>query len=1058
MNFRIPLFCCWAFFLCCASAGGESSVVPGGARVEGRFGRALLPVNDPAHRAQLPGNAAYQGAPLTVECWAKLNDKSHFNILVASESKASPAHWELYSYAGSGCFSAYLPGNEPAEIVSKKVITDDQWHYLAMVLDGARVRLYVDAEEVADAPFSRGLKSPTLAPLFLGDVEGIGCRGLVDEVRISNTARTVTTIPQAPFDWDAETLALAHFEGDGSTPPPVKPNWPPGLVEGPGGLPCQQRIWSASEWPEELFLPGVRAEVVADWKMQFDLLRDQQYGLGISNLLPHVPDQTLDQHALIQESDRDPLDVVLRRTEALLQDLQVEGFSERLAVLRAAAAQAPAMTREETNNPARQRLYLYACVLRREIALANPLLDFEDLLFVVRGVIHGPMEENTDWFGQHQSTQFYAFNSVAGGGLYVLKGFKGETPAMVDLLKDAVVENGRHKGEKLDYGAFMSPDLSYDGKTLLFSWTENTEHRAHDKESWTENSVWHVFRVNTDGTGLRQLTDGPYNDFQACWLPNGRIAFISERRGGFIRCFVSMWVPNYVLHSMKADGSDLYPLSYFETSEWDPSVNNDGMLVYSRWDYVDRNDCLGSNFWICYPDGRDPRAPHGNYPRPWHTLGRSQEESMALSTRNNSPFTEMGIRSIPGSHRYVLSAVPHHGEAFGSLALLDLRDADDGAMGQLKRITPYAKFPEIETPGRRYDVQQYGTPWPLSEDYYLCNYFENLYLLDRFGNQELLGTPAETPNATYPYFRAMDPIPFRPRPTPPVIPTKTNQGEDADPLAPKARVSVANVYDTDIPFPEGTEIKWLRVLQNIVKDNHEMDKPRIGYGEENTPRIPLGIVPVEEDGSAHFWAPVEKELIFQALDEDFMAVQSMKSVAYVHPGEHLSCVGCHEKTQATPKPVDTPLALRREPSTLQSEAGPIEPINFHRLVKPIFEKKCVPCHQEENAEPIAMNYAALEDYAFYWAGGFMGHWCDPEHNGARTIPGRFGARASRLGQKLLEPEHRKVLSEQEYRSIILWLDGNSLELGAFHSPDAQRRGEVVWPLLDVDPAAPQGFE
>jgi len=102
-----------------------------------------------------------------------------------------------------------------------------------------------------------------------------------------------------------------------------------------------------------------------------------------------------------------------------------------------------------------------------------------------------------------------------------------------------------------------------------------------------------------------------------------------------------------------------------------------------------------------------------------------------------------------------------------------------------------------------------------------------------------------------------------------------------------------NVYESDLPFPDGAKVKWLRVVQNIPKSNHAMGEPMIGYERENTPRIPLGIVPVEEDGSAYFEAPVAKQLIFQVLDEHFMAVQSMRSSAFVHPGEQVSCEGCH---------------------------------------------------------------------------------------------------------------------------------------------------------------------
>src|SRR5947209_3290671 len=113
--------------------------------VPGKFGKALDAAATPA---LIEGDAHYRKPPLTVECWAKLNSKKGFNVLVASDTKSSSLHWEIYSYAGSGCFSAYLPGKEPAEIVSTADICDGQWHYLAMLYDGASVWLYVDAKLV----------------------------------------------------------------------------------------------------------------------------------------------------------------------------------------------------------------------------------------------------------------------------------------------------------------------------------------------------------------------------------------------------------------------------------------------------------------------------------------------------------------------------------------------------------------------------------------------------------------------------------------------------------------------------------------------------------------------------------------------------------------------------------------------------------------------------------------------------------------------------------------------------------------------------------------------
>jgi hypothetical protein len=240
-----------------------------------------------------------------------------------------------------------------------------------------------------------------------------------------------------------------------------------------------------------------------------------------------------------------------------------------------------------------------------------------------------------------------------------------------------------------------------------------------------------------------------------------------------------------------------------------------------------------------------------------------------------------------------------------------------------------------------------------------------------------------------------------------------------------------------------------------------MGLPMIGYERENTPRIPLGIVPVEADGSVYFEAPVAKELIFQVLDGDFRAVQSMRTVAFAHPGEQLSCQGCHEPTRQAPQLARAPLALQRAPSKLQPELGRIEPISYHRQIKPIFEKSCVPCHVQEGKGPQDMSHEALRDDAF-WFSGAMGLGMTSEysgiHGGSRTIPGRFGARNCKLGNTLANEAHLKAVSAEDRHAVYLWLDSNSPRLGAYENEAAQLRGELVWPVPDVDPCNPLGTE
>ena len=360
--------------------------------------------------------------------------------------------------------------------------------------------------------------------------------------------------------------------------------------------------------------------------------------------------EALRSDALIWPGDRDMLDVVLRRTRALLDDI-----ADRLPAGRLKKETGQLSRLENLNkstaltDPARLDVYKDACRLRREIALANPLLDFDRIVFLKH---HRALYE-------HMVDQFYGFHAKPGGGVFVIEDPFGDKPVVKDLLADAVVGNGRLKGQKLAGGSFISLELSFDAKTILLAWTQ--AERTVDK--WSPESTYHIFRADIDGTNLVQLTDGGWNDFDPCFLPDGRIVFVSERRGGYLRCSGAGGRPNptYAMHVMNGDGGDIRMLSYHETHEWQPSVDNNGMIAYTRWDYVDRDSDIAHHIWLTTPDGRDPRSYHGNYP----------------DARELRPWMEMSIRAIEDSHRYVAVSAPHHGQNYGSLVLIDQRCDDE---------------------------------------------------------------------------------------------------------------------------------------------------------------------------------------------------------------------------------------------------------------------------------------------------------------------------------------------------------------------------------------------
>ena len=1102
------------------------------------LGQAFFPN---ASGLMLPGSPKLNAQPLKAEMLVSINNTSNYNILAAHEPKSSPRHWELFTMPGSGFLAVYLPGNQPDHLYTTTSLADGKPHTVVLHFHNNQAELFCDDRRIGTIPLNRPYsETPPHTVFAVGTlVEGtLSCNGIIDNLRVTGENDQLLLfcdfeplseiVPQGHLQKICEQYGISAkgfvYKIDGllgelcnyrvatssmlldrlfpTSGPAVDPTVQPGEKPTKDVPRKKITVEDLQRAIQKYHLKTVNAEDFRSGVLDYwgEMFYDLQNQIDGTTPLPRgAAEQVYDSHALVLPTETYPAAIVHRRTGALLEWVRTKYPAEwnqdngRLRQL-----QADWNTLAETFAAKKAAAdwtigdYAAVCALRRLVMFADPALkDVDRILFLARANYAGSRltnQYNTDRMGGHFATQNYGFNTIHGGGIFTIADWKSPNPTITNLIEGRIVVPGavsRLARKKLDYGSFNSPRLDYDGQTVYFSHSGSQKHRW----MWTPDTVWNLFKMQVDGTDIVQLTDESFNDFDPCPLPDGRVVFISERRGGFIRCFdESAWlrVTTYVLHSMKNDGSDIYPISFFETSEWQPSVDNNGMLVYTRWDYTDRENCLGSNFWICNPDGRNPRAPHANYPLPWHTLETNPlDPSVPLREMDDYdkskpltelvddmnfligkkhgdhrfgtcpdapsalPMTEMQIKAIPDSHKYIFTAAPHHGETFGSLCILDLREKNDYHMNQTRRITPYVPFPESESPGR--SQYRYGSPWALNEDTFLCNSWEELVLLDRFGNEELICERELLPIGYDPRLRLTEPVPVLPRKVPPVIPQQTTLGIDHVHEDQTARIGIVNVNIVDLPMPKERSVKQLRVLQVIPKPNPWMNKPNIGYAPENTPRIPLGIVPVEDDGSVFFEVPPNKQLIFQTLDENGMAIRTMRSVAFVHPGEQLVCTGCHEPVNEAAPASYSGKAFRRPPSTLQPEIGAIEPISFYRTVKPVFENSCIGCHREQQSGPVKMDFEDLRPSVFYFAGGMRGTtMTSGAGGGSRSVSGFFGAANSRLGQVLLDENHQEQVLVEDRRRIFLWLDANAPRLGAFVDEEAQRRGEPVFPVLDND--------
>lgn len=716
---------------------------------------------------------------------------------------------------------------------------------------------------------------------------------------------------------------------------------------------------------------------------------------------------------------------LLQRGDALLRDLRDAGVD-----LRQEQAQWARLSRETPSEETWRQLHQ----LRRQIALRNPLAQVGPLLFV---------KQVPSCFS-HQLTQYYGSCARPGGGVFVLD-------------EPGTSMHCRQLAAALPTGSYQHPTVSYDGKRVLFAYCQ-VESPPASRESNLDR-FYHLYEMCTDGRALRQLTDGAFDDFAPRYLPDSRIVFISTRRGGFHRCGQGP-CPTYTLAIANADGSNPHPISFHETHEWDPAILNDGRIIYTRWDYVDRNAVHYQQLWSVRPDGSNVRAFYGN-----HTL---------------NPIGVWEAQPIPGSQRVMATAAAHHAMTAGSIILLDTTYGIDGPE-PITRLTPDVLFPESEAPvsngnnrgawhapagvtqkptipleAIRWPGHCYRSPWPLSEKYFLAAYsFDpligepsanppnqfGLYLVDCFGNKELLYRD--------PDISSLWPVPLRARPTPQVLPA-----EPATSLSGTfflQNVRAAWPYLPDVP------ITRLRILQVLPKTTPHANTPALGLPNASPGKQVLGTVPVESDGSAFFRAPAGVALAFQALDARGQAVQTMRSITYLQPGENASCIGCHEPRASAPVARAAARVLKRLPFDITPGPDGSRPLSFPLLVQPVLDKHCVACHSgPKPGGGLVMTGTAQGRYTTSYntlaTRVSFSAWGRPDGNGEPlTQPDFFGARGSPVMKMLVRGHHKVVLGPDDIERLATWMDANALFYGTFDLVDQarqQRAERIPGPKLE----------
>ncbi len=621
-------------------------------------------------------------------------------------------------------------------------------------------------------------------------------------------------------------------------------------------------------------------------------------------------------------------------------------------------------------------------------------------------------------------------------------------------------------------GMITTADLSYDGREVVFALRRGGHvasspiSHVEDISQYTkEEHNYQVFRINIDGTGLVQLTHGKQNNLDPCWLPDGGIAFISDRRPAYAYCWVTT---SPVLYRMQRDGSEQKRLSANYLMDFTPGVLSDGRIIYTRWEYVDRPACPIQSLWTINPDGTGLAGFYAN--------------------RVLSPGTFMDAKPIPGTKSVIATAANHNGSCRGGIVAIDPSKGSN-SRAAVRNLTPEIDIYAHIVGGGPYGNGMldsgihgaYEKPMPIDANRFLVSKGGVIQIRDFDAHAASLLAPSNG-------LGFYSPQPIRARLVPPVFAGYAKDEtaklpEDGSVSGNSATLFMQDVYVGLEPHVKRGEIKQIAVVQEVEKSTHSpmMNKrpdgtgtrsiaafgfqfPLVSAGATYAPKKLWGLADVAPDGSAAFRVHSEVPLYFLALDGEGRALQRMRTFTHFMPGEVQSCIGCHADRNSVSPPRHESLAKRATPQDLHPPAWGVKGFSYPEVVQPVFDKNCIECHNERkqaggvdltgdttdffnvsydilcrtgtqgekkwnlNGSPSGAKYDHVRGRSPYveWIWTING----AEENILEIAPRRWGSPASKLAEIIRSGHPDKdgrpqvAVPDEERRRVYLWMDLN----------------------------------
>ena len=186
-----------------ASGNGHSGDFKGSLKwVNAKFGTGLEFPGDAGGYIVVDSTKKLELDTLSIEAWVKVKEGTGKwqGMVCKQQAGCTNRNYGIWVHVDQSVLHAQIGANGACafNINGTSDITDNKWHHLAFTYDGKMGRLYVDGELETEAPNNQSFQSNDPITIGVPNLDNAnGLKGTIDEIRISNVARTEEEIQEA---------------------------------------------------------------------------------------------------------------------------------------------------------------------------------------------------------------------------------------------------------------------------------------------------------------------------------------------------------------------------------------------------------------------------------------------------------------------------------------------------------------------------------------------------------------------------------------------------------------------------------------------------------------------------------------------------------------------------------------------------------------------------------------------------------------------------------------------------------------------------------------------